>query len=152
MKRIQGKDYEYGTEGLGALLKLLFVESIQICNKTGATDIQTIETGNQLIRRFKKELGAHYLKMHKVSEYAALLSVSPDYLNKTIKAISGKSAKELIQHKLVLEAKRTLLFTDSSHKEIAYHLGFEEPAHFGNFFKRQTGQTPASFRETARKN
>ena len=150
MKELSGKEYVYRTEGLGALLKLLFIESIQVCSKRGTSDIQAIETGNQLIRRFKKRLGEHYASTHKVTDYASLLSVSPDYLNKTLKTISGNNAKELIQHKLLLAAKRTLLFTDASNKEIAFQLGFEEPSHFSNFFKRLTGQTPATFRETAR--
>ena len=85
-----------------------------------------------------------------VSDYASELAVTADYLNKTVKNSTGKSAKEHIQSKLIVEAKRTLLFTNISNKELSYQLGFEESAHFNNFFKKTTGITPSDFRATAR--
>jgi AraC-like DNA-binding protein len=78
------------------------------------------------------------------------LNVTADYLNKTVKNITGKSAKEHIQTKIIIEAKRSLLFSEISSKELAYELGFEESAHFNNFFKKITGQTPSEFRVLAR--
>jgi AraC-like DNA-binding protein len=84
-----------------------------------------------------------------VNDYADKLAVTPDYLNKTVKSITGKSAKEHIQSKLIVEAKRSLLFSGLSGKELAYTLGFEESAHFNNFFKKNTGLTPTEFKSTA---
>jgi len=63
-----------------------------------------------------------------------------------VKSITGKSAKDHIQTKLIIEAKRSLLFSNVSNKELSYQLGFEESAHFNNFFKKITGQTPSEFR------
>lgn len=74
-----------------------------------------------------------------VSDYAAKLAVTPDYLNKTLKNLTGVSAKEHIQNKLIIEAKRGLIFTSFSVKELAYSLSFEESAHFNNFFRKMTG-------------
>ena len=85
-----------------------------------------------------------------VSDYADMLAVTPDYLNKTVKSSTGKSAKEHIQSKIATEAKRSLIFSNLSGKELAYDLGFDESAHFNNFFKKTTGLTPTEFRETVR--
>jgi len=85
-----------------------------------------------------------------VSEYADEMAVTSDYLNKTVKNLTGKSAKDHIQSKLITEAKRSLLFSNITNKELSYALGFDESAHFNNFFKKITGQTPSEFRITAR--
>jgi len=87
---------------------------------------------------------------HMVSDYADEMAVTSDYLNKTVKNLTGKTAKDHIQSKLITEAKRSLLFSNISNKELAYELGFEESAHFNNFFKKITGQTPSEFRISAR--
>ena len=79
-----------------------------------------------------------------------MLAVTADYLNKTVKNITGKPAKEHIQSKLIVEAKRTLLFSNISSKELSYELGFEESAHFNNFFKKTTGFSPTEFRSSVR--
>jgi AraC-like DNA-binding protein len=140
----------YSYEALGALLKLFLIQSVNHCAHTQQDNPQTLETGNRLMRGFKDLIDQHFHEHHKVQEYADLLSVTGDYLNKTVKSLSGKSAKDLIQNRLILEAKRTLLFTDVSNKEIAFQLGFEEPAHFSNFFKRHTSQSPSEFRAASR--
>ena len=105
-----------------------------------------MEAGNLLLRNFKRQLDQNYHTHHKVNDYADQLSVTADYLNKTVKALTGKSAKEHIQSKLLTEAKRSLLFTNLTNKELAFNLGFEEAAHFNNFFKKLTDQTPTEFR------
>jgi AraC-like DNA-binding protein len=140
----------YAYEALGAMLKLFLIWSVNVCQVNRQENPQTQETGNRLMRDFKHLIDQNYSQYHKVRDYANLLAVTSDYLNKTVKALSGKSAKDLIQHRLVLEAKRTLLFTENTNKEIAFQLGFEEPAHFSNFFKRQTSQSPSEFRTLSR--
>ena len=75
-----------------------------------------METTNHLLRSFKQLLNKHYATKHMVADYADMLAVTSDYLNKTVKSITGKSAKEHIQSKLITEAKRTLLFSSLSNK------------------------------------
>lgn len=141
---------DYKSDALGALLKLLLIQSNNHCSLQKDNDPQTLETGNHLVRKFKKLIETHFNSKHKVSDYAHMLSVSSDYLNKSVKTLTGKSAKEYILHRIILEAKRSLLFTELSNKELAYQLGFEEPAHFSNFFKRYSGNSPLEFRQLAR--
>lgn len=137
---------KYALEAIGALVKLLLIQCNNHCSLHKTDNPQFMETSNHLLRGFKQLLNKHYESSHKVNEYAERLSVTPDYLNKTIKSITGKSAKDHIQGKLITEAKRFLIFSNLSNKELAYTLGFEESAHFNNFFKKNTGLTPSEFK------
>ena len=141
----------YKHEALGAFLKLLLIQSNNHCSLQKDKDLQSIEVGNQLVRNYKKLIEKHYKEYHKVSDYADILSVTSDYLNKSVKSFTGKSAKEYISDRILLEAKRILLFTEQTNKELAYELGFEEPSHFSNFFKKSNGISPIDFRNSARK-
>ncbi|WP_066631893.1 AraC family transcriptional regulator [Labilibacter marinus] len=144
-------DTAYKYEALGAILKLFFINITTLCSQPKLESNMHSSGINNLIVNFKNLIEQHYKQLHKVIDYANSLSVSSDYLNKYVKSQTNKSAKEFIQDRLMVEAKRMLLFTEESNKELAYHLGFEEPAHFSNFFKKLAGQTPGSFRTASRK-
>jgi AraC family transcriptional activator of pobA len=107
---------------------------------------QDTSAGNNLFRRFIKLVSQHFLTLHKVADYAELLNVSPDHLNRTIKSQSDKTAHELIDDMILVEAKAHLLHTQLSIAEIAYRLEFSDPSHFNKFFKKLTGQTPQQYR------
>jgi len=136
----------YTREAMGSLLKLFLIQSNNQCSLHKSNNPQLLETTNHLLHSFKQLLNIHYATLHMVSDYADMLAVTADYLNKIIKTSTGKSAKDHIQSKLIIEAKRSLLFSNVSNKELSYQLGFEESAHFNNFFKKITGQTPSEFR------
>ncbi|MES2130878.1 MAG: helix-turn-helix domain-containing protein [Bacteroidota bacterium] len=109
------------------------------------------ETAQQLIQRFNTLLEVHFIEFHKVNEYADLLSITPNHLSDSIKKITGKTAGELIHQRIILEAKRLLLYSDSTAKEIAYILKFNDPSYFSRFFKANTGYSPENFRKEVRK-
>jgi AraC family transcriptional activator of pobA len=105
----------------------------------------------ELVGRFQELVEKNFLEKHEVQQYATTLSVSPDYLSKIVKKCLGTSSQEYILDKLLLEAKRLLVFTNLSSKEIAYHIHIEDPSYFGRIFKRKTGLTPNEYRERVRK-
>ncbi|MDR3653701.1 MAG: helix-turn-helix transcriptional regulator [Paludibacter sp.] len=140
----------YTLEAVGSLVKLFLIQSNNHCSLRKSNNPQLIETSNHILRTFKQLLNKKYATAHMVSDYADELAVTSDYLNKTVKNLTGKSAKDHIQSKLITEAKRSLLFSNISNKELSYELGFDESAHFNNFFKKITGQTPSEFRALAR--
>ncbi|MHB9056135.1 MAG: AraC family transcriptional regulator [Paludibacteraceae bacterium] len=140
----------YTLEAVGAVVKLFLIQSNNHCTLRKTNNPQLIETGNHILRTFKHLLNEKYTQTHRVSDYADDLSVTADYLNKTVKNLTGKSAKDHIQSKLITEAKRSLLFSNITNKELSFDLGFDESAHFNNFFKKITGQTPSEFRALAR--
>ena len=131
---------------IGAFLKLLLIECNTIC-AINPIEPDVDATGYNLIKDFKSAVNADYKKEHSTAYYAEELSISPDHLNRTVKAKIGKTAKEYIQARIITEAKRLLYFTDLSNKEIGYELGFNEPANFSAFFKKHTGLSPLNFRK-----
>ena len=135
-------------ETIGAWLKLFLIECNGHCTLRPATNIQDIEVGRSLVQRFKQLVESHFHEWHQVKNYAMALNVSPNYLNEVIKSNINTPAKDYIQHRLILEAKRLTLFTPKSSKEIGFDLGFEDPSHFSKFFKSCTGQSLVHFRET----
>ena len=103
-------------------------------------------TLKNLFDSYLKLVSQHFLTIRKVSDYASMLHVSADHLNRAIKACSDKTAHEFINEMLVLEAKSFLLHSLMSVSEIAYTLDFSDPAHFNRFFKKHTDCTPNDFR------
>ena len=133
-------------ETIGAYLKLFLIECNNHCSLYPSDNTQTIEVGRTLVQNFKTLVENHFRTLHLVKDYADLLNVTPGYLNEVIKDAIGKPAKNYIQNRLVLEAKRMLTFTNKSVKEIGYELGFEDPSHFSKFFKAYTGISFAEFK------
>jgi AraC family transcriptional activator of pobA len=81
------------------------------------------------------------------SFYADALGITPTHLNRVLKAKTGFGTQELVAQRLIEETQRELLFTPGSIKEVAFRLGFSDPAYFSRFFSRQTGLTPGAWRE-----
>jgi AraC-like DNA-binding protein len=100
-----------------------------------------------LVSHFQKLVSRHFLLKRKVTEYAGLLAVSANHLNRTVKEVTGKTASEAIAEMLVQEAKAVLKYTDATISQIAYELNFSEPAAFNRFFKKMTGETPLVYRK-----
>lgn len=145
MQDICREDRLYKYEAIGAYLKLFLIE----CNLSyqSSGNNPSSHGSSSVLRRFKELVEAGYSRHHKVNEYAEMLVISANYLNDTVKKYLGKTAKEYIQDRIILEAKRLILFSDRSSKEIAYELGFEDPSHFSKFFKNREGVSIAEFKE-----
>ena len=97
---------------------------------------------------FRKLIEENYCRMHTVKDYAALLNVSSKTLTLYVNECSKYSPLELINNRIILEAKRLLRYSVLSVKEIAFRLGFEDPSYFAKFFKRLVKQSPADYRES----
>jgi AraC-like DNA-binding protein len=115
---------------------------------TCKTKLVTINsTQNKILQQFRILLEENYLVKTQVAEYADMIYITPGHLNDTIKSITGKTAKQMIDERRIAEAKRLLYWGEHSAKEIAAHLHFEDDAYFNRFFKRHTGQTPVLFQK-----
>lgn len=109
-----------------------------------------IETDTHLydrIRQYEDLLEEHFLTTREVSAYAEQMNLTPNYLNHICKKVLGKTASQLLHERQVIEAQRLLTHTTQSIKEIGFLLGFDDPSYFVRFFKKQTGSTPADFRQ-----
>lgn len=99
-----------------------------------------------LERQFPIESPNQKLSLRTAKDYADRLSVHVNHLNKVIKENTGKTTTSIITNRIVQEAKILLKQTDWTISEIAYSLGFEEVAHFSNFFRKQTALAPLAYR------
>lgn len=97
---------------------------------------------------FRKLIEENYCRLHTVKDYAFLLNVSSKTLTLYVNECSKYSPLELINNRIILEAKRLLRYSVLSVKEIAFRLGFEDPSYFAKFFKRLVKQSPADYRES----
>ena len=136
---------EMRLDAIGAWLKLFLIECNTHCSLNPDPNPQSAEVGRSLLTGFKNAVEKHYQRWHQVKDYAETLNVTPGYLNEVIRNSIGQSAKDYIQNRLVLEARRFRLFTKMSAKEIGFNLGFEDPAHFSKFYKSHTGQSLQEF-------
>ncbi|MDR6463974.1 AraC family transcriptional regulator [Chryseobacterium sediminis] len=105
--------------------------------------------GNELdiFRDFSRHLEIHFREKHNVADYADLLHIAPKTLTHKFKNLNLDSPNQFIINRILLEAKRLLFYTDKPVKEIAYDLGYEDPAYFNRLFTNKTGNTPANFKK-----
>lgn len=108
-------------------------------------------TNDSLSFRFKQLIEEHFLQIHSVAEYAEKLRCSEKQLAGSTKKELGVAPKELISDRMLLEAKRLVLYTDHSFQEIAFFLNYTDASHFARFFKGRTGFSPGQFRERGQK-
>jgi AraC-like DNA-binding protein len=96
-------------------------------------------------------LEQHFADRHDVQYYANALQLAPVRLSRQLQSILGKSTKQIIDERIVLEAKRLLQYTSQSVGEIAYALGYSDQFHLSKTFKRLVGVSPQEFREQRQK-
>jgi len=104
-----------------------------------------------LSSQFKLLLQTHFKNYKTVSDYAAFLHVSPAYLNEAVKTATGVTVSSWIKQVVLTEAKRLLFATDMSVKEIAFSIGYDDPAYFIRYFSKNTGTSPLVFRNNTLK-
>lgn len=97
-------------------------------------------------RRFVELVEDHHKDHWNVARYADALGISAPYLNALCKRHAGRSAKRLVNDRLLLAARRGLAYTDNSITTVSRHLGFADPSYFTRFFRRAEGATPSQFR------
>lgn len=132
---------------LRALLVSLVIQLTRMAKKQYVQSAPNEQTFN-LIRQYHFLVELHYRKQHQVQFYASQLNRSPKTLANLFSAHSTKTPLQVIHERLVTEAKRLLLYTDRSIKEIAADLGFADLTHFSKFFRNQAGKSPTEFQST----
>ena len=133
----------YKYDKLRALLMLLLVEiSTFQKERVGTED----KKQDHHLDRFEALIDENYNETRSVKDYAEMMFMTPQSLNRTIKLRTGKTASDLISERVVLEIKRNLLYTDKSGDEIAAYLNFYDNSYFVKYFKKYAGMTPKEYR------
>ena len=152
MLHAHGGMYEYRDELVRSCIELIIHEALEIQplpaepkQKNAATRIARL-FADLLERQFPIENAADPLRLRTAQDFAKRLSVHVNYLNRSVKEVTGKQTSVLISERVAAEAKALLQHTNWPVADIAYGLGFDYPTYFNNYFKRVTGRTPSSFR------
>lgn len=137
-------------EILLALLKRLIMYVTGLA-KSGYVPVKKLQDERfHIIRRFNLLVEANFKSEHSVSFYAGQLYKSPKTLSNLFAIFNQKAPSQIIQERIVVEAKRLLYYTDRSIKHITFELGFEDVAYFSNFFKKNSGISPSDFRNSSK--
>ena len=133
------------------ILQMLLKRLIIICTRSAKEQLILKNLDNEqidVVRKFNVLVDMHYKTKRKVSDYAVLLFKSPKTLSNLFAVCIQKSSQQIILERLAFEAKRLIQFSNMQNQEIAYELGFNDPAHFSRFFKKMTNYSPTQYRES----
>jgi len=133
---------------LQAYLKQFIVHAVRI--KTAHYQIKD-DVESQLFKDFSILVEQNYKVIHSVTEYANRLGISPKSLTKHFQKIGSQTPSDFIKNRIILEAKRQLLYSSDSVKQIAFSLGFNDPAYFTRFFTKSTTKSPLLFKTDYKK-
>ena len=134
----------------GAMLQMLLKRLIIVCTRLAKEQLHVKELDNKqidVIRKFNYLVDMHYKTKRKVADYADLLFKSPKTLSNLFSIYNQKSPQQIILERITLEAKRLMYYTEKQQQEIAFELGFNDPAHFSRFFKKMAGKSPKEFKQ-----
>ena len=134
-------------EMLRILLKRFIIRCTRLAKK------QVLKSGHKqsdvdIIRQFNMLVEEHFKTKKSVSEYGELMFKSPKTVTNMFSKYSEDTPLQVIHKRVIMEAKRMLLYTDKSSKEIGYELGYNDPAQFSKLFKNITGKTTTQFKDT----
>lgn len=135
-----------GVVALRSYLNILLVDLERNWN-TGKVRME-VSPNMERIKRFERLVEERFVDKKLPSDYADLLSITPNYLNKICQKELGLTAGELIRKRVIIESQRLLHYTHLNINEISERLGFENPSYFIRFFKKSLGITPEKFRKT----
>ncbi len=132
---------------LKTYLALFIIQTVRF-RKTRYSKIFNLnEQDDQVLRKFSQLVEIHFKEKHAVTDYAKLLHLSPKSLTKRLQKLGARSPSSLIKKRLILEAKRSMIYSARSVKEVAYELGFSDPAYFTRFFTKHAGEAPKKYRQ-----
>lgn len=137
-------------EMLRILLKRFIIQSTRIA-RTRLDITQEKEHSFEVIRHFYVLVDEHFRTKKQVQDYADMLNKSPKTLSNIFASCKLSSPLRIIHERIESEAKRLLLYSSKSSKEIADILGFEDQSTFSRFFKNMTGESPVQYRNSVEK-
>ncbi len=134
-------------EMIRTYLKQLLIQSTRQWKKQHLEkEVTTQHTGLEFFRKFTILVDAHYKEKHTIADYADMLAMAPKTITHKFKRLNLPQPNEIIKNRIILEAKRLLVHTSLTAKEIAHDLGYDDPAYFSRQFLIKTGESPSGFR------
>jgi AraC family transcriptional activator of pobA len=146
LHRESSGSYAGSASAAAALIKLLLVGVIRT-RALRSINGRAAEARAGLYRRYRKLVEAHLREDWSISRYATALCITTDRLHAACTEAAGKGPRQILHDRLMLEAKRSLIYTTMTISEIAADLGFTDPAYFSRFFSHRAGVNPTAYRE-----
>lgn len=135
------------TAAIGARLTTILVSAVRALHQPEIATSAAANVRAALVARFREKMEAHLRMGLTIGQYAKALNVTPAQLRAACLEIAGKPPVRVLEERMLLEAKRTLTYTNMTIAETAYHLGFGDPAYFSRFFRKLAGESAAAFRK-----
>ncbi len=129
---------------LQAYLKQFIINAVRVQKEN---HVLKEDTETRLFKDFSLLVEQNFKTMHSVTEYANRLGFSPKSITKHFQKLGAKTPSDFIKNRILLEAKRLLIYTDKTVKEIAFELGFNDPAYFTRFFTKAISRSPLQFKK-----
>ncbi|AKD55958.1 helix-turn-helix domain-containing protein [Spirosoma radiotolerans] len=139
--------YENGADKTDLIRPYLAALLIEINRVYVSKAPAKIDAGDRLVQRFMDLLTESVREKRLVSQYADQLNVSPNHLNKVVKAHTGQSPSVWIDERIVLETKVLLFQSNLTVAQIALEMGFDDQSSFGKLFRKYTHLSPTDFRK-----
>ncbi|MRG48421.1 helix-turn-helix domain-containing protein [Chitinophaga sp. SYP-B3965] len=133
-------------EMLQSILKRMLILSVRSLKRAGGLS-KLDKSQADIIREFNYLVEGHYSKHHDVAFYASKLNKSPKTLSNLFSIVSERQPLSIIHDRIMVSARRQIIYSKLSIKEIAYELGFEDIQAFSRFFKNKEGISPLQYRE-----
>lgn len=143
------REYRAKAFGRAQMLRGLALSLTALAARAVASgqDASTPSQAGTLFARFEALVERDFRLRRPLAEYAAELAVSPTHLNRIAHQATGQPASALVSARVLREARRLLIYTNLTAAQIAYELGFNDPAHFSRVFATGTGMPPRKFRQ-----
>jgi AraC family transcriptional activator of pobA len=132
---------------LEGLLKVILADALRLSHTSTELMQSAASRRRMLVMRFREAVEDAFRDGRSLADYAYMLNVSQSRLRKACLGVTEQSPMQIVHARVLLEAKRQLLYTSMSVREIAYALGFDDPAYFTRFFSQRTGMSPRTFRD-----
>jgi AraC family transcriptional activator of pobA len=143
------REYQKGADDLTIVRTLLKVFLLKLI-KVKEQEFTAHDIHQKRVYEFLMLLESNYLQVRNIDFYAGKLDISSKRLNQILKDKLGKTGTQIIHDRIILEAKRLIIHSEHTIKEISYELGFSDRPYFSRFFKKQTAQTPDEFQKQAK--
>jgi AraC-like DNA-binding protein len=135
-------------EMIRTYLKQVIIRATRVWKQQQLKELKTAPSGDlEFFRNFSRLVEIHFRDKHSVMDYADLLAIAPKTLSKKFNRLRLTQPNDIIKDRILLEAKRLLAYSSLSIKEIAYNLGYDDPAYFNRLFSNKLEYTPATFRK-----
>ena len=145
------EDFDIKDQLQGEMLRSLLKRLLIISTRRIKKDLLPPDISNaqiNIIREYNLLVEKYFREKHQVKDYADLLFKSPKTLSNLFHKYGNKTPLAVIYERILLEAKRLLLYSDKTTEEIAFDLGYKDSGHFSKFFKKHEGLSPSQFKKT----